>query len=525
MYFRFNFKNKTDSNEDAGDIYLRVDNWNDFSFVTMFHLSLHDEQGTYHDIGTVKIGFIGQTTKISTHSKLHDGFQYLGPEFFSLGQETDYYRKLAAVPNAYGKKVLTALRDMVVDPNIVDKVKDEEVFKISLLRETSLSMVRGQYFRVLNGQAELTDFRFKFHRPETEDFGEISIKFNVKAESTPSTNVHAVIGRNGVGKTTLLNGMIEAIYYRKGPDRLLDVAGWTESEIAEDYFSSLVSVSFSAFDPFSPPLERPDHSKGTCYSYVGLKDPEKKDRHKTIAELRIDCVKSLSACFRNAEKTARWLNAIQKLGSDENFSRMKLEQLVDVFLGIGDNYPNVGQSDSQEFLDQYFKLALPYLSKMSSGHAIVLLTVTRLVEAVQEKTLVLLDEPESHLHPPLLSAFIRALTELLHDQNGVAIVATHSPVVLQEIPKSCVWKVYRTGKSIIVKNPDVETFGENVGLLTSDVFSLEVERSGFHSILIKEVAAGETYDQILGKYNQQLGSEGRSILSSLIAHREREKKS
>ena len=40
--------------------------------------------------------------------------------------------------------------------------------------------------------------------------------------------------------------------------------------------------------------------------------------------------------------------------------------------------------------------------KLSSGHKIVLLTITRLVETVEEKTLVLLDEPEAHLHPPLL---------------------------------------------------------------------------------------------------------------------------
>ncbi|MGN9540532.1 AAA family ATPase [Escherichia coli] len=63
---------------------------------------------------------------------------------------------------------------------------------------------------------------------------------------------------------------------------------------------------------------------------------------------------------------------------------------------------------------------------MSSGHAVVLLTLTRLVATVEEKTLVLIDEPESHLHPPLLSAFIRALSDLLLD-NGLSIIATHSP--------------------------------------------------------------------------------------------------
>ena len=86
------------------------------------------------------------------------------------------------------------------------------------------------------------------------------------------------------------------------------------------------------------------------------------------------------------------------------------------------------------------------------------------------KTLVLLDEPESHLHPPLLSAFIRALSNLLYDRNGVAIVATHSPVVLQEIPRSCISKIQRVGLVTNIKMPDIETFGENVGVLTREVF-------------------------------------------------------
>ncbi|WP_444822831.1 AAA family ATPase, partial [Vibrio parahaemolyticus] len=58
-----------------------------------------------------------------------------------------------------------------------------------------------------------------------------------------------------------------------------------------------------------------------------------------------------------------------------------------------------------------------YLSRMSSGHAIVLFTITRLVDTVGEKSLVLLDEPEGHLHPPLLSAFLRTLSDLLYIKN------------------------------------------------------------------------------------------------------------
>ncbi len=103
-----------------------------------------------------------------------------------------------------------------------------------------------------------------------------------------------------------------------------------------------------------------------------------------------------------------------------------------------------------------------------------------------KKNFVLIDEPEIHLHPPLLSAFIRTLSDLLDNRNGVAIIATHSPVVLQEIPKSCVLKIERTGKITEAFRPNIETFGENVGVLTREVFGLEVLNSGFYDLLTKK---------------------------------------
>jgi predicted ATP-dependent endonuclease of OLD family len=72
---------------------------------------------------------------------------------------------------------------------------------------------------------------------------------------------------------------------------------------------------------------------------------------------------------------------------------------------------------------------------------------------------------------------------LLIDRNGVAIVATHSPVVLQEVPRSCAWNLRRTGAVVNAERLELETFGENVGTLTREVFGLEVTHSGFHKML------------------------------------------
>jgi predicted ATP-dependent endonuclease of OLD family len=142
------------------------------------------------------------------------------------------------------------------------------------------------------------------------------------------------------------------------------------------------------------------------------------------------------------------------------------------------------------------------------------------VQTVDERTLVLLDEPEAHLHPPLLSAFVRALSDLLIQRNGVAIVATHSPVILQEVPTNCVWKLRRAGAELRAERPDIETFGDNVGVLTREAFGLEVTHSGFHKMLQDAVDTGMSYEEVVAHFNERLGAEARAIARALIAARD-----
>ena len=70
------------------------------------------------------------------------------------------------------------------------------------------------------------------------------------------------------------------------------------------------------------------------------------------------------------------------------------------------------------------------------------------------------------------------------------------------------------------ERPESETFGENVGVLTRDVFQLEVSKSGFHGLLKKSVDSGARYDQIISEYGGQIGFEGKAILRALITSRD-----
>lgn len=355
----------------------------------------------------------------------------------------------------------------------------------------------------------------------------MELDFDVIPFSKPATNIHALIGRNGIGKTTLLNSMISSVINSSSTSaRFYENFNSVDDVISKDYFSSIISVSFSAFDPFSPLNDQPDPAKGTCYYYIGLKDPQRVGVNISLDDLYRLGAKSLINCFSDEFKTMRWNSVIEDLNNDVGFANIDIKALESVFKENRKIFLELSSHDesfidSVQFLEAYYKNILSTLQKMSSGHAIIFLTLVRLVAMVEEKSLILIDEPESHLHPPLLSLFIRALSNLLYVRNGVAILATHSPVVLQEIPKSCVTKVYRSGNNVSVERPDIETFGENVGILTSEIFNLEVSRSGFHALLAESVKEGGSYEQIIEEYDGQLGFEGRAVLKVLLAKRDK----
>jgi len=485
-------------------VFLKTDNWDDFSFVTMFYVYVFDENGNRHDLDNVKIGFAGQVKGEATHKKIGGSvFRSLPPGFFSVGTEVEYYVKLRDNFSEYFRvEFLSCLRDVAYNDEYLNFALTEEVFKVSHLRFLSINTLTGQFRRVAHGDVELTNFNFRFTLDQRSNRAGYQLLFDVDAESKPRSNIHAIIGRNGVGKTSLLNSMIRCVTKRDVSEARFEFVNDSDDfeVITDSYFSSIISVSFSAFDPFNPPEEQSDPTKGTCYFYIGLKSfaDQSGSLLKSLNELYEEFIESLEVCLSEPGRRKRWLTALQTLESDDNFSEMNLGQL------------------SMISGDERKRVALSLQKRMSSGHAIVLLTITKLVARIQEKTLVLFDEPESHLHPPLLSALIRCLSDLLRNRNAIAIVATHSPVVLQEIPKSSVWKISRAGLESMSSRLDNETFAENVGVLTRDVFGLEVSKSGFNALLAAQSKASSTYAEALQAFGNQVGYEGRAILRALI---------
>jgi len=443
-------------------VMLRRDNWDDFGFKTLFHADYVPPRGEPVELGLVKIlkaGQVGGSTQFD-----RPAFPALDETYCSLGQDIEYYEKLASLPAILSDAYLIAMRDAAVDDRIAREFEKEDGWTTSLTRfgqaEHTLATARALFDDKTEegGVATLT------HQSREQG---ITIKFDFDDKGALPGRSKVLIGYNGVGKTRLLAEIARDIS-RVG-------RGTTDPKTqGSRAFSSVVAVSYSAFDHFELPLihdaspidlDLEDASTTTRfgYTYCGLRqvhgDPSS-TRLKSINELDDELVSAFAmACRRNPVLLAEVMGTIQ---ADPSFGRSGI-QLSDwvTFQWIPDEYP----------------------ARLSSGQKIVMNILAQLAAHLRRRSLVLLDEPETHLHPPLLAALLRGVHQLLDAFDSFAIIATHSPVVLQEFAANDVQVVERFGDIVRATSPRLETFAAGLGELTTEAFGLDNSVSGHRGVI------------------------------------------
>ena len=467
---------------DKLSVYLAKDNWNDYGSSTLYHIVLFGEMGEKYDLGYAKIACFGQRGS----TQLPQKFKELDNGYFSLGQDENYYKTIFELNEKLKEVFLKDIKDIVYDKELRQRALQEEITKESLMRFIGLKTLNEQFVQALREGVSLTEFNFLY---PIEKGG--TITFNVIPNSTPPTNIHIFIGRNGVGKTRLLNNMAQSFIGEHNKSHTdLDCLG-------ENPFSKIVLVSYSAFDSLAL------HDDGEYCSYIGLKRQDEQGQVVLKDKANLSKEFATSVLEMDQQKMKLWGEAIKNLESDPVFELIHIESVIR-------NLRDKNAINKEEKIMNFFK-------NLSSGHSIVLLTITKIVEKIEEKALILIDEPETHLHPPLQSAFIRTLSDLLIKKNAVAIIATHSPIIVQEVPKNCVWKLDKIGDlPTQCSRFDIETFGESIGTLINEIFELEVTKTGFYKMISDKVDSGKTYDEILNLYEGQLGFEARLILRALL---------
>lgn len=156
---------------------------------------------------------------------------------------------------------------------------------------------------------------------------------------------------------------------------------------------------------------------------------------------------------------------------------------------------------------------------LSSGQRALICFCFNLVLHCRPRSVLLVDEPENHLHPRFISLLMQTLHSVLVATESVAIVATHSPFVVREVDKSGVVILQADQQNLpSLFRPGMQTLGGDVSLISDYVFEDLNVRKGYQESIDQALLAGRsdpvTRDRILKQF-AALGSDAAAYVRSL----------
>lgn len=113
-------------------------------------------------------------------------------------------------------------------------------------------------------------------------------------------------------------------------------------------------------------------------------------------------------------------------------------------------------------------------NELSEGEQQLLMVLGLLKFTQSKESLVLLDEPDTHLNPAWKFDYLTLIKDVVgQNESSQVIISTHDPIVIGGLNKEAVTIFDRTTDGTTVRMPEVDPKGMGVaGLLTSDLFGL-----------------------------------------------------
>ncbi|WP_281612917.1 AAA family ATPase [Flammeovirga sp. SubArs3] len=441
-------------------ILLNKDNWDDYGYRTTFKASVFDKDGELVHQGNVKILF-----RDSESTKLPEEFTELNDNYCSLWQELEDYERINKLNN--GKEIFEVLNDINYNTVFRSLFKTHNGLTSSLRRFSDAERAYIEGIKQITNSSDLSSFSFSYSESKRSStpFGTFSFKFSRELQGMFRTI--GIIGRNGVGKTTLLANLALSLSGIKKRSTKLS---------PRPPFSKVIAVSYSTFDDFY----RPDKNERTfSYTYCGIRGKEELLNQREINNL----FKKSYASILEKEREELWGHCM---------SILYLNQL-----------------------DNYFPVEEPIIDsfrKLSSGQKIMTLSFTQIIDSINTNSLLLFDEPENHLHPNGQNTLFKALDYILNVFDSFSIISTHSPIFIQNIPQKNVFKINSVNGVRSVRNLKIESFGQHFSKLTEEIFGF-TENNLFYIEKIKSLV--ESKDALGDEYNRLLQFETAGVKYNL----------
>jgi len=412
--------------------YLISNTWDDFNTRSLF--SLYYVNGTIKkNIGKVKI--IHKEEQV-TVDHIDKTFTSLNNNYCSLGQEINYYENLFGIKNRrIFESICYALKDASIYPSISERFENLPNYKKSLIRyDVPERLVREMRHKLFgHSLQDFYKFTYLFSPPYSDKT--IEIPFRYKSDSILNDRIIAIVGKNAVGKTNLLSNLPINVSRNK-------IEHFVNSKIPS--FSKIIAVSFSAFDNF----QIPKSDDGFNYVYCGLRYNQDSTKNNKALQTRfhLDLKKIISISRYN-----EWRRIVGQFIHED-----LLIVFAPIFLGDESQYKSANFAEIR--------------NQFSSGQAIMLFIITSIIANIRYDSLLIFDEPETHLHPNAIVTLMNVIYSITTQFQSFGIIATHSPFIIRELFSRNVWVLEKDHNIPSIRKIGIESFGASISTISNEIF-------------------------------------------------------
>lgn len=496
------------------------DSWNDFGDRIFVEVVIQPRRDHEHGVETLALqGFFGflekQSGKFDT-LYLRDLLEGDSlpipaekvPQYFTMLPDLESYRRIVRhIGSEEARLVLSAMNDMVeADDQPAGKLwiraaRATRIFLNAFLRRSdsyfawknAAPILRGVEYEELDRISDGLSIQFKLAgRPNAHN---LKFRFTHGGEVLPQ-RFAIVIGKNGVGKSQTLSQVVDAALL--GKSKLTDLNGGRP--VFNRILAFYPSVSISSVFPS-------DRRKRARVWYRRFSMVSGRSR-QTTSDLIIQLARSIEG-IAGKSRYEIFLEAIRAIENNgELVLRTKAAERgpVSIF--------GLNTGGEQEKLERYVSVNLsaePVRSiegktyPLSSGELSFLRFAALAGLYIENGTLLLFDEPETHLHPNFISQFVAVLDRLLEQTGSAAILATHSVYFVREaIEDQVIVLRSEADRSISAEIPTLKTFGADVGAISYFVFGEDQPSRLAQEVESKIIAKGASWDEIFEAYKDRV---------------------
>jgi energy-coupling factor transporter ATP-binding protein EcfA2 len=362
---------------------------------------------------------------------------------------------------------------------------------------------------------------------------DVDAVFDFTRDELMRDRLAVLIGRNGVGKTQLVQSMIEGLRRHR--------ESWGDTETLPAVFreapvgSKVVVLSSVAADTY--PRRIPAWS-GLDYEYLSLV-PQPNQDSRSLLSVLLDCTRDPATyAFRfRGDQLDRYgvlKLLLRRLGLwDELYVPILDSAVDDVFrsdrvfdggryvslrLNLGEQRQIRIVAEADHSREIVILTEEGEARQLSSGESAMFRFTVNAVAAIEFGSFLILEEPESYLHPNFVSEMMAILHDLLEATGSVALAVTHSAYVVREATRERVNVMRDAAKGREIVHAPLQTFGASIDSISQFVFG-DARLSHQYLETLREWLRRNrdmTVERLRDEYAEQLNPETMSYLVGLL---------